>query len=85
MSFASLFLAVTIVAHEPGYYTSLANHVKRWLQSENVQSTVVAPAQMSSALQNEKLAFLVGFASPTKAAEWSKGWNDSASISDRRR
>ena len=66
MSFASLLLAVTIVAHEPGYYTSLANHIKRWLQSENVQSTVVAPAQMQAALQNEKLAFLVGFASPTK-------------------
>ena len=66
MSFASLLLAVTIVAHEPGYYTSLANHIKRWLQSENVQAQVVAPAQMSASLQNEKLAFLVGFASPTK-------------------
>ena len=67
MSFASFLLAVTIVAHEPGYYTSLANHIKRWLQSENVQSTVVAPAQMQTALKNEKLAFLVGFATPTKA------------------
>ena len=67
MSYSSLLLAVAIIAHEPGYYTSLANHIKRWLQSENVQSSVVAPAQMASALQNEKLVFLVGFASPTKA------------------
>jgi len=67
MSFASLLLAVAVVAHEPGYYTSLANHIKRWLQGEGVQSTVVTPAQMPAALQNEKVAFLVGFASPTKA------------------
>ena len=63
----SLFVAVAIVAHEPGYYTSLANHVKRWLQGEGVNSSVVAPSQMSAALKGEKLAFLVGFASPTKS------------------
>ena len=67
MSLSSLLFAVAIIAHEPGYYTSLANHINRWLQNENVTSQVVAPAQMSATLQNEKLAFLVGFASPTKA------------------
>ena len=63
----SLLLAVAIVAHEPGYYTSLANHVQRWLQGENVAARVVTPKTMAGALANERLAFLVGFASPTAA------------------
>ena len=63
---SSLLLAVTIVAHEPGYTTSLANHLKRWLAGESVAAQVVTPAQMSSALEKERLAFLVGFASPAK-------------------
>lgn len=62
---SSLLLAVAIVAHEPGYTTSLANHLQRWLASENVPSRVVTPAEMPSALATEKLAFLVGFGSPT--------------------
>ena len=62
-----LALAVSIVAHEPGYYTSLANHLKRWLGGEGIRAEVVSPSQMATALKNEKLAFLVGFASPTKA------------------
>ena len=66
MNLAGLFLAVTIVAHDPGYNTSLANHLKRWLAGESVASQVVTPAQMASALEGERLAFLVGFASPTK-------------------
>ena len=61
----SLLLAVTVVAHEPGYTTSLANHIQRWLQGERVASRVVTPAQMPAALRNESLAFLVGFAIPT--------------------
>ena len=63
----SLLLAVTVVAHEPGYVTSLANHIQRWLRGENVASRVVAPSQMSAALQRESLAFLVGFDKPTAA------------------
>ena len=63
---SSLLVAVTIVAHEPGYTTSLANHLKRWLASESVASQVVTPAQMPAALAKERLAFLVGFATPTK-------------------
>ena len=65
--FASFLLAVTVVAHEPGYVTSLANHIQRWLRGENVASRVVTPAQMSASLQKESLAFLVGFDKPTAA------------------
>ncbi len=63
----SLLLAVTVVAHEPGYTTSLANHIERWLRGESVQSKVVTPAQMPAALKSESLAFLVGFSQPTAA------------------
>ena len=63
----SLVLAVAVVAHDPGYYTSLANHVQRWLSEEKISSRVVTPREMGTALANERLAFLVGFASPTKA------------------
>ena len=57
-------LAVTIVAHEPGYYTSLANTVHRWLDAESVASCVVKPDGMAAALANERLAFLIGFENP---------------------
>lgn len=63
--FNALLLAVAIVAQSPGYYTSLANHIKRWFGSEGVQSRVVTPAEMSSALEREKTAILVGFEKPT--------------------
>ena len=61
----SLFLAISIIAHDPGYYTSLANHIKRWLSNEGVAANVITPKDMSSALERERLAFLVGFGSPT--------------------
>ena len=67
MTLSSLLLAVTIVAHEPGYYTSLANHLKRWLGNENVAARVVTPREMYSSLRKETLAFLVGFGNPTAA------------------
>ena len=63
----SLLLAALIVAHDPGYYTSLANHVQRWLRQEQVAARVVTPREMPSALAKERLAFLVGFASPSAA------------------
>ena len=65
--FNSLLLAVTIVAHEPGYYTSLANHIQRWLRGQDIASEVVTPKSMQTSLANEKIAFLVGFDSPTSA------------------
>lgn len=64
---SSLLLAVTIVAHDPGYTTSLANHLQRWMKNESIPAQVVAPNEMGKALKGEKLAFLVGFATPTDA------------------
>lgn len=63
----SLLLAVTIVAHEPGYMTSLAKHLQRWLGSENVAAQIVTPQQMENSLKREKIAFLVGFSNPSAA------------------
>ena len=65
--FSSFLLAVTIVAHDPGYYTSLANHISRWLKGQDVASEVVTPKTMATSLANEKIAFLVGFESPSDA------------------
>ena len=62
---ASLFLAVTIVAHDPGYNTSLANHLERWLRNEKIAAKVVTPKEMDSSLKHGKIAFLVGFGNPT--------------------
>ena len=66
----SLLLAICIVAHEPGYTTSLANHLQRWLKGEQVAAQVVTPAQMPTALAAERLAFLVGFNEPTEQRFW---------------
>ena len=65
--FSSLLLAVAIVAHDPGYNTSLANHLQRWLKDESIAAKVVTPKEMESALAGEKIAFLVGFSNPTDA------------------
>lgn len=65
--FKSLLAAIAIVAHEPGYYTSLARHIQRWLGNEGVAAEVVTPAQMSAALPKGKTAFLVGFDNPSAA------------------
>ena len=64
---SSLLLAVTVVAHDPGYYTSLANHIRRWLGGQDIAAEVVTPKEMPQRLANEKIAFLVGFDSPTAA------------------
>jgi len=61
----ALLLAIAIVAHEPGYTTSLATHLQRWLKGERIAAQVVTPAQMPAALAKERLAFLVGFNEPT--------------------
>jgi uncharacterized lipoprotein YddW (UPF0748 family) len=58
---------VVVLAHEGGYTTALANHLKRWLSIEGVQSAVHTPSSMSGALAKARLAFLVGFNEPTKA------------------
>ena len=65
----ALLVAAAIIAHDPGYTTSLANHIQRWLSNERVSARVSTPAQMASALRNERLAFLVGFERNPTAAE----------------
>ena len=67
--FGSLLLAAAIIAHDPGYTTSLANHVRRWLTNEKIAARVSTPAQMASALKDEKIAFLVGFEKNPTSAE----------------
>lgn len=56
---------VVVVAHDPGYYTSLAKHVQRWLKGEEIPSALATPKEMSSALASAKIAFLVGFNEPS--------------------
>ena len=56
---------VAIVAHDPGYYTSLARHAGRWLKGEGIDSSVVAPSGMKESLASAKVAFAIGFAEPT--------------------
>lgn len=57
---------VAILAHEPGYYTSLANHAARWLKGEGIDSCVVAPSAMVQPLSSAKVAFAIGFVEPTQ-------------------
>ena len=64
---ANLLLAVAIVTHEPGYFTSLANHIRRWLGGNGIAAEVTTPKDMGKTLANERLAFLVGFDEPTAA------------------
>lgn len=58
---------VAVLAHDPGYYTSLAKHVQRWLAQHDIASELAAPSGMSAALSDAKVAFLVGFDAPTDA------------------
>ena len=63
----SLLLAVSVIAHEPGYYTSLAKHAQRWLKGQSISARLAAPADMDAALAGSSIAFLVGFSEPTAA------------------
>lgn len=63
--FNALLLAVTIIAQSAGYYTSMANHMKRWLGEEGVPARVITAGGMTAALQQETLVFLLGFENPT--------------------
>jgi uncharacterized lipoprotein YddW (UPF0748 family) len=58
---------VAVIAHEPGYYTTLAKHIQRWLGGHGIASDLTTPAGSGAALQSAKVAFLVGFAEPTDA------------------
>lgn len=58
---------VAVIAHDPGYYTSLANHVKRWLGSHSIATEVTTPKEMVRTLAAGKIAFLLGFNEPNAA------------------
>ena len=58
---------IVVVAHEAGYYTSLAKHVQRWLKQQGVAAELATPETMAKAMEDSKLVFLVGFNEPTKA------------------
>ncbi len=59
--------AVAVIAAEPGYYTSLANHASRWLRGEGIPAVTTPVESLSSTLEKAKIAFLVGFDSPSAA------------------
>ena len=61
----ALLAAVMIVAHEPGYYTSLSRHLERWLRSSGVEAEVIAPEGMAKRLPQSPVTFLVGFHEPS--------------------
>lgn len=58
---------VAVVSHEPGYYTSLARHLERWLKQQSIAADFATPKDMAAALTSAKIAFLVGFNEPTAA------------------
>jgi len=58
---------VAVLAHDPGYYTSLANHISRWLKGEGIEAPVETPGTMSKALSSAKVAFAVGFVEPSES------------------
>ncbi|MCQ2388197.1 MAG: hypothetical protein MJ138_00610 [Kiritimatiellae bacterium] len=57
---AAAFCAdVAVVTPADAYGTSLGNHVARWLKAQAIAADVVPAADLSAALQDRKLAFLV--------------------------
>ena len=58
---------VAVLAHEPGYYTSLSKHIQRWLKGHGIASVVATPAENAAALRSAKIAFVVGYNEPTDA------------------
>ncbi len=59
--------AVPVVAHDPGYYTSLARHAQRWLGQQGIEAKTHPVAELGKALEGAKIAFLVGFDKPDAA------------------
>lgn len=58
---------VVVVAHDPGYYTSLGRHAQRWLRGEGILAELATPAEMAVKLADAKVVFLIGFTEPTSA------------------
>ena len=63
--FKCILAAVAIISHEPGYYTSLAKHIQRWLKEEKIVASVSSPDKMKGSLACSDIAFLVGFSNPS--------------------
>lgn len=55
---------VVVIAHQTGYYTSLAKHIQRWLKAQEIESPVLQASEGMAALASAKVAFLVGFVEP---------------------
>lgn len=66
-SAAPLTSEVAVIAHEAGYYTSLANHICRWLGQHEIKARVTTPKDMPQSIASAKITFLVGFNEPTAA------------------
>ena len=66
-AFSAAAADVVVVAHDPGYYTSLSKHLQRWLSQQEIRSDLCTPADMEKSLRNAKIAFLVGFNEPSAA------------------
>ncbi len=58
---------VALIAHDPGYYTSLANHARRWLASHSISAEVTTPKDLPQSIQSAKITFLFGFNEPSAA------------------
>ena len=56
----ALLLAVAVVAQASGYYTSMAEHLRRYLAAEGVNAQTFERAKMDQALAHERIVFLVG-------------------------
>lgn len=69
LAFATPLMAaeVVVAAREAGYYTSLARHLQRWLDNEAVAAELVPGKDLATALASAKIAFLVGYDSPSAA------------------
>lgn len=63
----ALLAAIAIIAHEPGYYTSRARDLQRWLKGGEIAAQIATPKEMNAALAKSKVAFLLGFDEPTAA------------------
>lgn len=66
-AFAARSAEVVVVAHEPGYYTSLAKHAQHWLKDQQIPSDLATPAEMQAKLASARLALLIGFTDPSAA------------------
>jgi uncharacterized lipoprotein YddW (UPF0748 family) len=58
---------IVVAAQQDGYYTSLAKHIVRWLDEGGVSSKLVTKNNLHLGLKSGKLAFLVGYDTPSAA------------------